>query len=73
LDEMELDDEELETDCATVGGWATEQIGAMPVIFDSFDYKNLTILVKEVDEHHRILRLLVLVHHFTKEDISEED
>ncbi len=73
LDEMDLDEEDLDTDCATVGGWATEKIGAMPDVFDSFDYKNLTILVKEVDEHHRILRLLILVHHFKKEDLPEED
>ena len=71
--EMDLDEEDLDTDCATVGGWATEKIGAMPDAFDSFDYKNLTILVKEVDEHHRILRLLILVHHFKKEDLAEED
>ncbi len=73
LEEMDLDDEELDTDCATVGGWATEKIGAMPATFDSFDYKNMTIMVKEADDHHRILRLLVLVHHFTKEDLPEED
>ena len=73
LDEMDLDEEEMDTDCATVGGWATEKIGAMPDVFDSFDYKNMTILVKEVDEHHRILRLLILVHHFKKEDLPEED
>lgn len=73
LDEMDLDEDELETDCATVGGWATEMIGAMPCAFDSFDYKNLTIMVKEADDHHRILRLLILVHHFTKEDLPDED
>ncbi len=73
FDELGLDDEEVETDCATVGGWATEQIGAMPAAFDSFDYKNFTLLVKEADEHHRILRLLVLQHHFTKEDLTDDD
>ena len=62
FDEMDMDEGELETECATVGGWATENIGAMPLPFDSFDYKNLTLLVKEVDEHHRITRLLILAH-----------
>jgi CBS domain containing-hemolysin-like protein len=71
FDELEMDDEDLETDCATVGGWATEAIGAMPVPFDSFDYKNLTLLVKNVDEHNRITRLLILRHHFDK--IDEKD
>ena len=60
--EMDGEDEKLDTDCATVGGWATEVIGAMPQIFDSFDYKELTVLVREVDEHHRISRLLILRH-----------
>ena len=64
---LDLDDEEVETVCATVGGWATEIIGAMPVPFDAFDYKNFTILVKEVEDN-RIERLIVLEHHFTTEE-----
>lgn len=71
FDNLEMDDDDLETDCATVGGWATEKIGAMPVLFDSFDYQNITVLVKHVDEHNRITRLLVLRHHFEKEDEKE--
>lgn len=63
MDNLDLDEDELETDCATVGGWAVENIGAMPVPFDSFDYKQYTILVMLVDEdNHRIDRLLVLKH-----------
>ncbi len=62
FDNLELDDDKLESDCATVGGWAAENIGAMPVAFDSFDYLQYTILVKHVDENHRISRLLILEH-----------
>ena len=62
FDNLDLDDEELETGCATVGGWATENIGAMPVPFDAFDYQEFTILVKQVDDNHRITRLLILKH-----------
>jgi len=63
MDNLDLDEDELETDCATVGGWAVENIGAMPVPFDSFDYKQYTILVMLVDEdNHRIDRLLILKH-----------
>ena len=68
FDNLDLDDEKLESDCATVGGWATENIGAMPVVFDSFDYLQFTILVKHVDENHRISRLLVLEHTYRPED-----
>lgn len=68
FDNLDLNEEELETDCTTVGGWATEVIGAMPVEFDAFDYKQFTILVKHVDENHRISRLLILKHNFEQKD-----
>ncbi len=71
FDNLELDDEKLESDCATVGGWATENIGAMPVAFDSFDYLQYTILVKHVDESHRISRLLILEHTYRITDDDE--
>ncbi|MBR4972616.1 MAG: HlyC/CorC family transporter [Oscillospiraceae bacterium] len=67
-DHLDLDDEDLDTTCATVGGWATEKIGAMPVPFDSFDYDRFTMLVKEVDENYRIVRMLILEHHFGDEE-----
>ena len=68
FDNLDLDDEKLKSDCTTVGGWATENIGAMPVAFDSFDYLQFTILVKHVDENHRISRLLILEHTYRPED-----
>jgi len=68
FDNLDLDDDKLESDCATVGGWATENIGAMPVAFDSFDYLQFTILVKHVDENHRISRLLILEHTYRPDD-----
>lgn len=67
FDELDLDDRELETEYTTVGGWASEMIGAMPVEFDTFDYKNYTMLVREVDENHRIARLIILKHEWDKE------
>lgn len=70
FDNLDLDDEKIETDCTTIGGWATENIGAMPVIFDSFDYLQYTVLVKHVDENHRITRLLILEHTYR---ITDED
>jgi CBS domain containing-hemolysin-like protein len=72
-DRLGMDDEDLETECATVAGWATEKIGAMPVPFDSFDYEDLTVMVKHVDEHNRITRLLILKHHLPDEDKKERD
>ena len=63
FDHLDLDEDEVETDCATLGGWATENIGAMPVPFDAFDYKEFTILVMDVDDNHRVSKLLILRHH----------
>ena len=68
FDNLDMDDEDVETDYATVGGWATEEIGAMPVPFDAFDYKQFTLIVKEVDDNHRISRLLILKHEYPDED-----
>jgi len=68
---LDLDDENLETDCATVGGWATENIGAMPVPFDAFDHLQFTILVKHVDENHRITRLVILEHTYRIPETDE--
>ena len=65
---LDLDDEDLDTGCATIGGWATEMIGAMPVPFDAFDFDRYTIMVKEVDENHRITRLLILQHQREQEE-----
>ena len=67
FDEMDMDEDEVETECATVGGWATENIGAMPVPFDAFDYLEYTILVMHVDDNHRITRLLILRHHIAED------
>ena len=71
FDNLDLDEDKIETDCTTVGGWATENIGAMPVAFDSFDYLQYTVLVKHVDETHRITRLLVLEHTYRIPDEDE--
>ena len=61
-DELDLDEEDIDSDCATVGGWATDEIGAMPVEFDAFDFKHITVIVKAVNESHRIEKLIILLH-----------
>ncbi|MBQ9974686.1 MAG: HlyC/CorC family transporter [Oscillospiraceae bacterium] len=71
FDHLDMDDEDVETGCATVGGWATENIGAMPVPFDAFDYQEFTVLVREVDDNHRITRLIILRHEFEPEKRKE--
>ena len=68
MDELDLNEDESDSEYTTVAGWATENIGAMPVAFDAFDFKEYTILVKHVDETHRINRLLILKHEYEKEE-----
>lgn len=69
MDKLELDEDALDTDCATVGGWTVEMIGAMPVPFDSFDYEHYTVMVMQIDEeNHRIVRLLILKHNLIEEE-----
>lgn len=68
MDELDLDEDEIDSEYTTVAGWATENIGAMPVAFDAFDFKEYTILVKHVDETHRINRLLILKHEYETEE-----
>ena len=67
-DELDLDEDDFDSDCATVGGWATDEIGAMPVEFDAFDFKHMTIIVKAVNEGHRIEKLIVLLHECPEKD-----
>ena len=67
-DELDLDEEDIDSDCATVGGWATDEIGAMPVEFDAFDFKHITVIVKAVNESHRIEKLIILLHECPEKD-----
>lgn len=61
FDELDLDEDELDDDNTTVGGWTVEQLGRYPRVGDSFDYKNLTVTVKK-RKKLRVMRLLVTVH-----------
>lgn len=60
FDELDFEDDEFESDNATVGGWAIEMLGEYPKVGDSFDYKNLHFTITEVDDF-RVNELKVLV------------
>ena len=73
LDEFDKEEEELDDDNATVGGWAMEQLGGYPKLYDSFVYEDLTVTVTK-KERMRILRLLVEQDpDWVDEDEDEED
>ncbi len=57
--EIEFEDDDFECEYSTVGGWAVEALEADPHVGDSFTYKNLCVIVTEMDEF-RVLKLTVL-------------
>ena len=61
FDELEIDDEDFDDDNATVGGWAIEQLGGYPAKGDTFDFENLTVTVKQI-QNLRVTRLTIQVH-----------
>lgn len=60
FDELDIDDRDFDDDNATVGGWAVEMLGDYPKVGDSFDYKNLTVTVKE-QQNLRVTRVSIQV------------
>lgn len=62
---------DFESDYTTVGGWAIEMLNASPHEGDSFDYKNLYIIVTEMDDM-RITRLSVVVNPVEEDEDEKE-
>ena len=60
LEEVDHDPDSFEGDFTTAGGWAIENLGGFPSSGDSFEYKNLTVTVTEVDDL-RVTKLKVVV------------
>lgn len=70
FEELDIDDRDFDDDNATLGGWAIEMLGDYPKVGDSFDYKNLTITVKKL-QNLRVMRLAVQVHPLPPEEEEE--
>lgn len=68
FDEMDIDDKDFDDDNATLGGWAIQMLGDYPNEGDKFEYKNLEITVKEMD-NLRVVKLSVKVN----EPVEEEE
>ncbi len=60
FEEMDIDDSDFDDDNTTLGGFAIESLGGVPVLGGSFDYKNLTITVRRL-RGRRVERLAVKV------------
>ncbi len=71
LDEFDKEEEDLDDDNATVGGWAVEMVGGYPKRYDSFVYEDLTVTILK-KERMRVLRLLVEVNPDWEDEDDEE-
>ncbi|MGN0550672.1 MAG: hemolysin family protein [Acutalibacteraceae bacterium] len=75
IDEMlslfDLDEDVIESDSVSVGGWVLEHLGSIPQKGDCFSYKMLFITVKEVSEQRIILLEVKLIPDYSSDDESE--
>ena len=63
-------DIEIETETISLSGWVTEQLSKIPDVGDSFEYRNLSVMVIET-EGHRVAEVEVTVSE-TEEEKEEE-
>ena len=70
--ELELEDDEFECEYKTMGGWAVEATDSDPHVGDSFTYKNLCIVVDQMDDM-RVTQLTVLVTPSEEDEDDQED
>lgn len=71
--EFDKDEEEIDDDNATVGGWAVEMLGGYPKLRESFTFEDLTVTILKRN-NLRVLRLLVEQNpDWVDEDEPEDD
>jgi putative hemolysin len=61
LEFLDWDEDDFESESATVGGWTIEMFGAFPEPGQSFTYENITVTVLSMD-NLRVEKVLVEVH-----------
>ena len=50
FEQLDVDTRDFTSEYASVGGWATEMCASNPHVGDSFTYKNLYVVISEMDE-----------------------
>lgn len=68
FDLVGYDDRDFESDYSTVGGWCTDVLEKFPEANDTFEFENLSIIIKEVDGP-RVVKVLCKVN----ETINDEE
>lgn len=69
FDAVDVSPKDFESDCTTVGGWATEMLNAEPKTGESFTYRELTVTVAAMNDL-RVTHLTAVVDR--KEDEEEK-
>ncbi len=72
FDAIDIDAGDFESEYTTVGGWAIEMLEGFPEEDASFDFKNITVTIKSIEER-RITKLSAVVHEIEDEDEEDED
>ena len=58
LELAEINEEDVEIESETVGGWTIETLGSYPAVGDRFEFRDMEITVLEIEEL-RVLKVLV--------------
>ena len=65
-------EEDEESESVSVGGWVLEQLGKMAEVGDTFEYKNLSVTVTDV-EQRRVIEISVKVEEPKEENEEEKE
>ena len=66
-DMFEINEEDIDSDCVTVGGLAIDKLEGYAEISDTFEIKNLTLTVTDIEEK-RVKKLLVTINEKATDD-----
>ena len=58
---LSLNEEDMDAESDTVGGWTIERFGSFPNVGDSFDYESISLTVLEMSDGRRVDKVLVKV------------
>ncbi len=72
FDAIDVDAGDFESEYTTVGGWAIEMLEGFPEEDASFDFKNITVTIKSIEER-RITKLSAVVHEIDDDENEDDD
>ena len=64
--------DDFESEYTTVGGWAIEMLEGFPEENASFEFKNLVVTIKSIEDH-RVTKLSVVINEIEDDDDEDEE